>query len=479
MKIPTVIQGFEGQAPLEFLETVSRALGDTTEGVESSEEEEDEVNHDELGDLESLVDHLLDQDQQGLMPTTEGAQNPRVTSTSAEQRAPTFGGLMRRVGQSSSVRGSSGLQRQKMSKKAKRMAAAGRQNTFDFADEHVTRGTRGWGRRAVRRRENLRVLAASNRAASEHNGTAPTASTDGGAAPTDGAADAAAVAAAPGTTERELSGATRSYFRQVFDSPGALELWAEFSEATDASQRRFLWKDERPLPDRGQGEGPHARYSALDRNTRQLLRSVQASGKVLLAEIEMMMVNGIGPFPDDCCVVGSDQRAVTVPAAAPAPVSTGEWVALAQDDAGDGREVPGLNGREVPGLTGREVPGLNGKGDCTESAERTAATTPATPAATAAAATHVDIRTGVDSPAAGGPGTGAEPRLAPRREVELTLVDKYDRKLAHAIAKFHNLESFSETTPRGVRITKVVAPEGSMFGARGTVALLSDYLEAQ
>ena len=39
-------------------------MGDTTEGVESSEEEEDEVNHDELGDLESLVDHLLDQDQQ-------------------------------------------------------------------------------------------------------------------------------------------------------------------------------------------------------------------------------------------------------------------------------------------------------------------------------------------------------------------------------------------------------------------------------
>ena len=189
------------------------------------------------------------------------------------------------------------LPQPKMSKKARRMAAAGRQLRMEFADEQVTRGTRGWGRRAVRRRENLRFLAAQNRpdpasvaaAARGGNGAAPTPATP--AAVT--AEQEQDRAAEPGSTERELSGATRSYFRQVFESPGALELWTEFSEAPDASQDRYLKQFEKSQPEQNQGDSPQARYSALDRNTRQLLRSMQASGKVLLAEIEMQIVNGL------------------------------------------------------------------------------------------------------------------------------------------------------------------------------------------
>lgn len=40
------------------------------------------------------------------------------------------------------------------------------------------------------------------------------------------------------------------------------------------------------------------------------------------------------------------------------------------------------------------------------------------------------------------------------------LVGKYDRRLAHAIAKFHVLESFPETRSQEDRRTKVVAPAG-------------------
>ena len=40
------------------------------------------------------------------------------------------------------------------------------------------------------------------------------------------------------------------------------------------------------------------------------------------------------------------------------------------------------------------------------------------------------------------------------------LVGKYDRRLAHAIAKFHVLESFPETPAQGACRTKVVAPVG-------------------